>query len=562
MKICVWGAVLAGGLVCGCASKEFKSTPFYTGAQTPCAGEAKDRVNLWPVVYWRDPTCSVAWPVLSFSDDHIAVRPLYSQYRQGGSRNAYTEFNFLWPFAQADTRSDRYHVFPFFCGKAYGGGSYQAVFPVYWNGPHYNSLFPLWYYGGQGNDWSFNLLAGLAGARQRDNGYRASWMCPLWYEDSEGLFATPLYGQTPESYWFFPLWYKSETAFVSPLYAQGTDDLEFWWVMPPLLSWGGAKPTSAGGNVLLGLGSWYDSQEFGRWRIFPLMSREWHERKRSMETWAFAYLAGWKTCDDRLKSCYLFPLFSWEDDGSWLTPLGGRLNSYRETKRLFTPLVGTITGQRSGGWVIPFWSQSEDRDFEAKAKLVDSPRLPDSVQVSLHTNACTRGEIKTRLWGHPLEAADRLTVLLTAFDHQVRGWTVSSGEEGADHYRLCDEFERGNLLLFHSKSTRKIDFDLKSKAKIRDADRTDASFLVWLYQHERDFNRLTGDEVSRHQVLWRLWNWEARNDDVALDVFPGFTYDRDHRGRLKISLLWRLFRYERNQSGDTSVDFCFLPVWR
>ena len=62
----------------------------------------------------------------------------------------------------------------------------------------------------------FHTLAGLIGARRTQSGYRSSWAIPFWHEDNAGLFATPVYGQTKDSHWIFPLWFKSEKAFVSP----------------------------------------------------------------------------------------------------------------------------------------------------------------------------------------------------------------------------------------------------------------------------------------------------------------------------------------------------------
>ena len=89
--------MLALALFAGCATKEMKSTPFYEGADVTYAGNPEDRVNVWPVAYWREPVGSVLWPLTSFSDDHFALRPIYSQYKQGGRDGAFDGFKFLWP---------------------------------------------------------------------------------------------------------------------------------------------------------------------------------------------------------------------------------------------------------------------------------------------------------------------------------------------------------------------------------------------------------------------------------------------------------------------------------
>ena len=108
--------MLALALFAGCVTKEMKSTPFYEGTDVTYTGNPEDRVNVWPVAYWREPVGSVLWPLTSFSDDHFALRPIYSQYRQGGRDGTFDEFNFLWPICQADLKGDDYRVFPFFWG--------------------------------------------------------------------------------------------------------------------------------------------------------------------------------------------------------------------------------------------------------------------------------------------------------------------------------------------------------------------------------------------------------------------------------------------------------------
>lgn len=152
-------------VLAGCRTKEMQSTPFYEGGGVEYVGDASERVNLWPIAYWRNPVGSVVWPLASFSDDHFALRPVYSQYRQNGRNGEWDEYNLLWPIAQADTRNRDYRFFPAFWGDSCEPNKgYQAVFPLYWNGPRYNALFP------------------------------------LWYVDNTGLFTTLLYGQTRDSH--------------------------------------------------------------------------------------------------------------------------------------------------------------------------------------------------------------------------------------------------------------------------------------------------------------------------------------------------------------------------
>ena len=101
-------------LLFGCATSPMKTTPFYGGSSCVYTEVVEDSVNVWPIYYSREPMLSVLWPIISFADDHCAVRPFYSQYRHGGAGSAYDEFNVLWPLARFDTRSGESYVFPFF----------------------------------------------------------------------------------------------------------------------------------------------------------------------------------------------------------------------------------------------------------------------------------------------------------------------------------------------------------------------------------------------------------------------------------------------------------------
>lgn len=570
---CLSGLCVVTCLILGCATKEMKSTPFYEGDQVECIGAASDRVNLWPVAYWRNPVGSVAWPVVSFSDDHFALRPVYSQYKQGGQQGSWDEYNLAWPLVQADTKHDDYRIFPIFWGRDWDDDYYQVVFPLYWNGAHHNALLPLWYYGDGRDSWTFHMAAGLAGAHRSRNAYRSSWAFPLWYEDNTGLFTTLIYGQTSDSYWFFPLWYRGEKAFVTPLYAQGGDGDKSWWAMPELLTWGSSKKKKDGrsshGRCLLGFGGWNsvsksDWKSVSSW-AYPFFN--WHdETDRNVSSTKtsryFAhYLAGWKTRNGELTLLYVFPLFGWWTEG-WLTPLGGQTHEGGTTTTYSTPLVGHYSGNKTGGWVFPLWSQKKNADFDQKRGYMDSPTFPADIQVTVCTNDVKSSAScgQPRLRGDSLNTADRTTVLLHDANHAINGWS----ERGAsnDVYRLEEYVKRGNLLLFNYKSERKAKFDLKTRAKVADVDDVKASLLVWLYRHDWNHDRLGADARTRHRVLWRLWDWEKRNGDISLDVFPGFTYDSRGDGYSKTSFLWRFLRYERDPAAGTSVDLLYVPIWR
>ena len=92
--------------------------------------------------------------------------------------------------------------------------------------------------------------------------------------------------------------------------------------------------------------------------------------------------------------------------------------------------------------------------------------------------------------------------------------------------------------------------------------------MLRLYDYKHECDPVPGarsggpNDYIRARVLWRLWHYEKLNDDVSLDVFPAFTYDRKTEGFKKISFLWRIFRYERGAGGGTKLDALFLPLKR
>ena len=135
----------------GCTTAEMKGTPLYTGEYGKRRGPAEQRVNAWPLLYYRDPALSVLWPMFELTDDHAAVRPFFSVY---GLDHNNREYNVLWPLAQFDRQSRENHILP-----VYWSSNHFVVFPLYW---HYgqpwgtnggsDSFFPLWVLNRKGSD--------------------------------------------------------------------------------------------------------------------------------------------------------------------------------------------------------------------------------------------------------------------------------------------------------------------------------------------------------------------------------------------------------------------------
>ncbi|MGI5868347.1 MAG: hypothetical protein ACOX9C_02735 [Kiritimatiellia bacterium] len=262
---------LVAALLGGCKTTAMKGTPFFTGEYATRVGAAEDRVNLWPLLYYRDPALSVLWPFGEYSDEHLAIRPLFSMYRRAPDK-PYSEYNVLWPFVQFDTHDDSHHVFPFFWGDGHFVG-----FPLYWHyGPFTSSygtdaLFPLWIYDRDEGGRSLDILWPVFHRSTSRNGSRLR-ILPLWSSEESldgmeyskelllGLVGWEAEAQNhSRAHWFLPFYAtgrdNTSSGFLSLAWCDLEDATSRLRIVPPLLSW---RHNDADGSrsdtCLLGLG--------------------------------------------------------------------------------------------------------------------------------------------------------------------------------------------------------------------------------------------------------------------------------------------------------------------
>ena len=129
--------------LCGCASKYMKGTPLYTGEYVKREGPREDRVNLWPLAYYRKPALSVLWPLMESTDDHLAARPLFSVYKLDKERHQY---NVVAPLVQFDYDTRDHRIVPFFWGKDHKGKPYFVLAPLAWLESGNKVVFPLFWW--------------------------------------------------------------------------------------------------------------------------------------------------------------------------------------------------------------------------------------------------------------------------------------------------------------------------------------------------------------------------------------------------------------------------------
>jgi hypothetical protein len=380
--ICGLAGLTLWGLVAGCSTTAMKGTPFYTGEYSRRQGPAEERVNVWPAFYYREPALSVLWPLFELTDDHVAVRPVFSVYRLDQPNHQY---NVLWPLAQFDRRTDDSWTFPVFWSD-----SHFVLFPLYWhygepwgNAGGSDSLFPLWILSRKENDrfslWSpWPLMRFWSDQKDHTDG---SLVFPLYWHQSDehaSEFYSPLWlarRRENGDYWrcLAPLYFQAvngdSSLFVTPLWAQGRSGAEDWKAMVPL--WFYRRDGSGGYDLFAPLPlvrRWSNGSGSDRGSmVLPLY---WHSREGADSQ--FLTLL-WSCATDQ--SGYwrlLLPLYFQSSNaiGSTLiTPLWAQGHAGRSDWQVAVPFwfrsrEGTNRSSLYCPWPLAhFWSDCGDEDY-------------------------------------------------------------------------------------------------------------------------------------------------------------------------------------------------------
>ena len=385
------GIVLA--LICmalffaGCKTEQMKSTPFYQGDDITYTGKQEDRLNLWPVAYWREPVGSVLWPIVSFTDEHFAFRPIYSRFKE--------EYNFLWPLGRYDSATGDARFFPVFD-----------------------------------------------------------------YDAKNGDVKTVLVGR--------------DTC---------CNHINWWWLTP---------------------------------------------------------FIGHKSGD--ISGFYFHPMAMWQCD-----------LKMEEMDQLMNAEVldGSITGKTKSEFDRRinvtnevFRTESRSAYESLELLLTVSPIYKYSRYINCH------GGDNGKIYGQ----SDR---------DEVKKAAGTDWREGdARTVAFTEQYRYGDRLFFGTETTRVVNFDYDSKAKVFDGEVSNTYSLFGMLWSSRKERITDARDYSKRAFVWYLWRREELNGDVSVDVFPGFTYDSKKVGSTNVSFLWRFFRYKNDPDNGTAVDVFFLPIWR
>lgn len=384
-------------LLSGCQSPTMKGTPFYTGEYEGHQEGYTDRVNLWPALYYREPALSVFWPLFELTDDHTALRPIYSVYKKKSPKPIY---NVCWPIARFDTGEQSNRIFPVYWGKdSFVGDEYFVVAPLYWHlddpfaGDGVNSLFPLWIWNTDKNSRRLDLLWPIYADKESDS-ERLWRLWPLYGVHSwdngksiDRFWAWPLGGSTNseqmKEHYLLPFYYKGNHGLQSDMWtllgghSTGPDSTR--WAVFPALSWGEKTDSSSKNRFLLGMAGNHQADQEKASHLLPIYAK----RQGTDSSYFFslpystasaADSSSWKAClpffhsqtdaggtnrlitplysrkngpdGNNLWRCY-FPLLYLDEtyDDHFMTLLGGRWRTGENSGWLVTPILsgGTKT---------------------------------------------------------------------------------------------------------------------------------------------------------------------------------------------------------------------------
>ena len=590
-----------------------KGTPLYTGK---AKGSPEDRVNVWPLAYYHKPSLSILWPMMDFTDDHWAVRPLVSAYKLDKERH---QWNVLTPLAQFDFDDYKHRVVPFFWGDDYFVAfplvwwfdETKGVLPVFWQDDafvvaplfwyakdEYCHLFPLWSRAKENEGHDTHVLWPLLRWKDTkdksafhvwpfygdyqgkgddaDERYRfALWPLCHDYHDGDETFriAFPLFGQykkEDDGWWVLaPFAYRghkgTDALTLTPLWSAGNTGEARWSALLPFY-YQSADPAKKTRRVLTPLVGWSESPDKRRWTVVPLLSSvAWGRGEK--DVWLFGPIAHARWGGDNVQHHALPFYYHDRNEKLFLSPLFSRQSkkdkSFLNLLMLLAHYSHKDDGEKHFQFLLPLgsvrWGAENGSSatslfplFGWKKSVFDHPEI---VQPKYKRGA-------RKGWSKSLSIFPWLT--FTRREHTIQPLKDSDGHTTVNRARHSSLWP---LWDYRSANVASTAPDHKAEGK-QSFHTRDFSLLGWLYDYELREGKLVkgkpepGTRHVRQRVLVHLVHDERFGDDRSLDVFPFFTWDSKADGYRKASFLWRLYRNERTADGGRKLDLLFIPLLR
>jgi len=488
-------------------SEHLTLTPLYSAGRNEREGSSWS--TLLPLYYSeRDPEGSFFATLLGghregTDGEDWLVYPLLTWNSHRGSTN---DFWALAPLAhfRSTPEGSRSHIFPLYYRNSESGSFVSLPYSHWADATSTNTLIP-------------PLLSLRTSSEERDD---------LWLLAGLGRISS---GPKARASYVLPFYYGNERSGLrlSPLYCSWKDDSGRTTFIPPLLS---SVTTSDDGTKELSA-------------LLGLIDREWNEEK---------------TLSHRV-----LPLYAYSRDKYFYTLLAGRSRGSETNTYFLTPLVGTSSDKdESSFWLFPLYNRTDSKTSDDyRSRLLWAFNRGEGQRSSSKFFPFYGYDNYGPITDEPPNS-ERYTRQGTDFLCLPWCWYTdermysTSGRKTKEMTRY-DEYSHGAFPLWS--------YTRESWSNGRMNER--GSLLLLLYDTKHEVTPVKdapgdADDYRRRRILWHVWHYEKQNGDVSVDMLPGITYDAKTDGFRQYSLLWRVFRWQRDAEGRRKLDLLFVPLIR
>lgn len=558
----------------GCSSSAMKSAPLWEGEYEKAYGPPEDRVNLWPLLYYRKPALSLLWPFIAITDEGHAVIPFY-EYRNGPGELRIGTVHQAIPALIVSNSEEEY---------------FRAVNVVNDRKDQFFTVFPLFFRNGEEKWW---LIVPLFYHDER------GFWSPLvtWFKKTKG-FLGPLFFHSKESEWD-----PARTYFPFPILGLWRGARENGWIGFPFVYWN-RKTDGSTLNVGVAL---FDRRTSGGDRsihyLFPLgghvresgtiwnylipfwwskteesrscfVSLPYIHQRRGEDSWGhvFLNLYTWSREDETFRQGVVWPLFRREkspaESMNTLFPLWYSRTKEGRSTFVSLPYLRFAREHSTFTNLLLLAYLSYDKDDSRYASILfpivhrfSNPkasghavfplylwkRSVEGVETFLSPLMSIRADGSLFNFAGPVfhysrrEAGQFLSVVWPLFVHQ-------SGENGTRHWTIP--------FYYFIRDTEGVATFYSALASFR----TDGGFLNILGPV---FHRSTREEGNqRTAILWPFCQWWSDKESASSYLFPLFfrqTYPAGDGARKRLDLLGPL--YYSDTSPDRAIRSVLFPFW-